>query len=140
MIVLIMIVTGFLRGIHEGMIMIRFPEPMHNREFTEGVRGHKWHDYYHIISLLRDLSMLGLGVALIYLPWHWNVLLAGLVFMWEFSEIGHAVARVKYPVMFDLGLAYERIVFLEFKYFVLRGNIVYCLHAFRLIIAVCFLF
>jgi hypothetical protein len=135
-----MAIAGFLRGIHEGMIFIRYPEPMHNNEFLEGARGHKWHEYYHILALARDLSMLGLGVALICLSWHWIVLLAGIVFMWELCEVGHAVARVKYPVMFDLGLPYEHIVAFDVWDLILRGNIVYCLHAFRIIVAVALLF
>lgn len=140
MITLIMAITGFLRGIHEGMVMIRYPEPMHTREFSEGVRGHVWHDYYHGIAILRDLSMLGLGIALVLMDYHYPALLSGLILMWEFCEIGQAVARVKYPVMFDLGLAYERIVFMDCGHWILRGKIVYMLHAFRIIFAVCVLF
>lgn len=140
MITLIMAITGFLRGIHEGMVMIRYPEPMHSREFTEGVRGHVWHNYYHELAILRDLSLLGLGIALILMQWQYTGLLAGLVLMWECSEIGHAFARVKFPVMFDRGIAYERIVFMDFKHWTLRGNVVYMFHAFRIILAVCILF
>lgn len=140
MIVLIMAITGFLRGIHEGMIFIRFPESMHNNQFQDGARGHKWHDYYHIIALARDLSVLGLGVVLICLPWHWNILLAGFFFAWEFSEVGQAIARVAKPVMFDLGLPYEYIVAFDAWDLILRGNVVYCLHAVRIIFAIGFLF
>ena len=140
MIILIMAVTGFLRGIHEGMIFIRYPEPMHNTRFQEGVRGHKWHNYYHIIALSRDISLLGLGVALICLPYHWNILLAGFFLLWEFSEVGQAVARVRYPVMFDLGIPYEHIVAFDAWDLILRGNIVYCLHGARIIIAIGLLF
>ena len=110
MITLILTIAGFLRGIHEGMINIRFPEPMHNKEFQEGIRGHKWHSYYHLIAILRDLSMLGLGIGFILLNYQYNEVLAGLIIMWELSEVGQALARVKYPVMFDRGLAYERVV------------------------------
>ena len=130
-----MIVAGFLRGIHEGMVHIRFPEPMHNKEFQEGTRGHKWHRYYHLIAVLRDLSLLGLGFAFVMMKWQYNELLAGLILMWEFCEIGQALARVKYPVMFDRGLAYERVVFMDCGRWILRGNIVYLLHIFRIILA-----
>lgn len=136
MIVLVMSFTGFLRGIHEGMIMIRFSEPMHNTQFQGGVRGHKWHNYYHIVALTRDLSVLGLGIALIFLPYNWNTILAGFVFLWEFTEVGHAVARVAKPVMFDLGHPYEYIVAFDAWDLILRGNIVYCLHAARIVIAI----
>ncbi len=140
MIVLIMAVTGFLRGIHEVMIHIRFPEPMYNNLFQEGARGHKWHKYYHLIAISRDLSMLGLGIALIFLPYNWNILLAAFFLAWELSEDGQAIARVAKPVMFDLGLPYEHIVAFDAWDLILRGNIVYCLHAARVIIATGLLF
>ena len=107
MITLIMAITGLLRGIHEGMINIRFNESMHNLQFQEGVRGHKWHDYYHLVALTRDIALLGLGIALICLPYQWTAIFAGLLLLWEFSEIGQAIARVAKPVMFDLSLPYE---------------------------------
>ncbi len=126
--------AGFLRGVHEGMINIRFPEPMHNKEFQEGVRGHVWHRYYHLIAVTRDLSMLGLGTAFILLRWQYSGILAGLILMWEFSEVGMALARVKYPVMFDKGLAYERVVFMDCGRWILRGKIVYFFHIFRIVL------
>ncbi|MDO9548159.1 MAG: hypothetical protein Q7J65_04240 [Candidatus Marinimicrobia bacterium] len=135
MITLLMTIAGFFRGIHEGMINIRFSEPMHNREFQEGVRGHKWHRYYHLIASIRDLSMLGLGIAFILMKWQYAGLLAGLILMWEFSEVGQALARVKYPVMFDKGLAYERVVFMDCGRWILRGKIVYLFHVIRIMLA-----
>ena len=140
MMVLIMAVAGSLRGIHEGMIFIRFNEPMHNNQFQDGVRGHKWHPYYHLGAIYRDLSMLGLGVALICLPWHWNTLLAGTILLWELSEVGQAVARVAKPVMFDLGLPYEHIAVFDIWDLILRGNVVYYLHGARIIITTGLLF
>ena len=135
-----MTIAGFLRGVHEGMINIRFGEPMHNREFQEGIRGHVWHRYYHMISAVRDLSILGFGIAFVLLKWQYSGILAGLILMWEFSEVGQALARVKYPVMRDKGLAYERVVFMDCGRWILRGNIVYLLHLFRIVLAFGILF
>ena len=136
MIVLLMTIAGFLRGIHEGMVNIRDGEPMHGKQFQEGVRGHKLHRYYQLIASMRDFSFLGIGGAFCLLKYQYGDVLAGLILMWELSEIGQALARVKYPVMFDKGLAYERVVFMDAGRWILRGKIVYLFHVFRIILAI----
>lgn len=137
MIPLVMTIVGFVRGIHEGMIHIRLSECMHSKLFDEGVRGHVWHPYYHIIAGIRDLLFISLGIYFAIMDYSTWDIVAGLILMWETTEIGYAYARVERVVMSDRGKPYERLVLGDIlPDIVLRGSVVYVLHAARIITGV----
>lgn len=121
---------AIFRGLHEGMINIMHGDPMHNGEFSNGVRFHVWHSNYHKIAVLRDMFAIWLGCRFIVLlpP---ALFVAGSFFIfWELTEIGYSVARWKTIE------AYEHINFADVIDFTLTGWKAYALHIGRTILGI----
>ncbi len=125
---------AIVRGLHEGMIHIKFTDKMHSGLYEEGVRGHKWHGKnYHKIALLRDLFSLWCGWLWVSQPFNFNLFMGSLIIFWELSEIGYSIARNGTLLFLMEGKAYENINFADIGSLKLIGWKVYALHAGRII-------
>jgi len=62
----LMLLAGFVRGIHEGMVMVMPWDGLSVWELGRepGVRSHRWFEEYHSVSVARSLLMIGIGAAL----------------------------------------------------------------------------
>jgi len=127
-------------GYHEGMINVKFRDTMHSGDFLDGVRGHKYHkSIYHKIRVLRDLSGMYFGYQLLSVQPNLMAIIASLFIVWEITEVFYAVARCGSVFMFDLGLPYENVAFLDIWDLRLRGGSVYIIHLLRIMFAFIFL-
>ena len=133
---LIFSIAGFFKGLDEGMDNIRFNEPMHSKQFIEGVRGHKWHKkYYHWIVMGHDGFVYVSGILTVIF-FNYQMLFLGFILAWELCEIGHAIARVRKPIMQSNGQSYERLILTDIIGTPIHGNAVYLIHGFRWILAI----
>ena len=64
--IVLCVFTGIFRGIKEGMIMITKWDNMFNpMSRLEGVRGHEWFKYYHLISILGITFLITTGYVVL---------------------------------------------------------------------------
>ena len=125
---------GIARGIHEGMIHIKFHEPMAASIFEEGVRMHRWHErYYHKITVLRDLLCIVLGWRFMTTDIPVCAIAASAFLLWELVEVFESIARIGKPIMQYRLKPYEHINFADYG-FKLHGYPVYFMHAGRILL------
>lgn len=61
-------VFSVVRGVVEGMIMTQYGDAMHDYGvLCEGVRGHRWTELYHVLSVVRSTLGFFIGALLFYL-------------------------------------------------------------------------
>jgi len=118
---------GLCRGLDEGMTMIQPHNPLYGGP-EPGVRGHVWFGWYHVVSDLHPVILIGIVVALCKRRIHWLYIGGLLIVLWEATEVGETIARYGVPIV-----PYERINFYGVINWVLEGAAVYRLHVARLI-------
>lgn len=132
------IITGFARGIHEGMVMVMPFDVLSVSADTPGVRKHRWFNQYHVVSLCRSITAVGLGALLC--AWWQSLLLLPLVgtlfLLWEATEIGYSLARSGKMMQAVHDSPHEHIDFADIASLDVAATIVYLLHAGRVAIGV----
>jgi hypothetical protein len=130
---------GLSRGIHEGMVMVMPFDSMFTGSYF-GVRGHAWFAYYHALSLVPY----ALFAFIVYMTIKKDIRLCGIVgallLIWQFTEVGNAMARQGNIFYIYQGEAYESINFCDILKITLTGWQVYALAATRCAIGALFIF
>lgn len=133
------VLFSLIRGYHEGMIMV-MPDDSTFVCNTEvyGVRCHEMFKYYHVISVMVIFFAV---LTFIFLPkLHMSIIsevslwVAISLIIWEFTEIGYALARSGSLLFYRNGVAYEHINFLDIIDFIVVDGDVILLHIFRIIL------
>jgi len=128
-VILLAILFGLSRGIHEGMVMIMPWDSMLTG--MSGVRGHAWFAHYHALSVAPYIIF----ALLVYMVVRRDIRLWGIVgallLIWQFTEIGEALARQGNFVYIHRGAAYENLNIADIFSVILTGWQVYILSAIR---------
>lgn len=91
------------RGIHEGMVMIRWCDrnavpqshdtPSTFQTIKDGVRIHKWFRNYHFINMVMFADFAGLVYVTFVVTPHWNEWVAVILLVWEVTEVAYSFTR-----------------------------------------------
>jgi len=131
-IIVLAVVFSIVSGYKEGMTMIKFSDKMHNPEFKEGVRGHRFFRFYHWLDRIFYPAFAALVYIAITNPPHISTCIGIAILIWELRECGYNLARylsvfAKTENIYGFGLN-------------IRGSEVVVLHIVRTTVALMFLY
>lgn len=111
--IIVCLAAAFAHGLHEGMVMIQNSDVTHTGE-PDGVRGHIWFRWYHVISgVLRNGLFVLCGAMLAYSGVIATIkIVPGLIFgCWQLAENGYAFGRGGRLLYKSRGVWYEHVYF-----------------------------
>lgn len=119
-----------VRGFLEGIIMIRYTDPMcdpNTPDDMDGVRCHRWFKWYHPISLGCDIFAGILGALAVWRGIEWIAAAGAVIAGWELLEVSYNLARYGKPFQ-----SHENFL----GVWQIKGGMVYYIHSARLLIGI----